>query len=217
MTNTPLQAAKPAIQKRSQETRDKLITALENLLAHHRFASITVQMLAAAAGVSVGTVYRRFDKKEALAVLVLELYQQRAREWSTLPDNRLEITADMSLRTALAQAVRLIWRQLEAMPVLSRALLDIARDRPDLVGTEMAHMQAQGVAGIEALLQHYKADIARDIEDARTMLFYFLQTILNDHALYRGDLGHFTPPADIDFCAHIADFAYGYLTTAEDA
>ena len=209
-----LKAVKPAVQKRSAATRDKLITALESLLETQRFHTLTVQQLSKAAGVSVGTVYRRFDGRDALAHLLLELYDLRAREWTRGEGNQLRLTVKDDLRSALEKLVRLAWRQIHEMSALVRAVLDIARDRPELVGTALDAIMEQSASGVRTLIDYYASEVKRDPAVAAPMAFYFFQTILNDHALYPADLGRFGPPEEADFCAEIADFAYGYLTTA---
>ena len=64
--------AKPVAQKRSAETRDRILQALERLLREQDFDQLSVSEIASEAGVSVGTVYRRFENKEAFLPQLVE-------------------------------------------------------------------------------------------------------------------------------------------------
>ena len=66
--------SRPAIQARSRQTRARLMAALERLLRKKDFDAIGVAELAEEAGVAVGTVYRRFENKEALIPLLFGLW-----------------------------------------------------------------------------------------------------------------------------------------------
>lgn len=59
-------------QDRSRKTLDRILTALEELLAERRFEEVSMQQIAARAGVSVGTIYTRFPHKEALLPTLFE-------------------------------------------------------------------------------------------------------------------------------------------------
>lgn len=60
------------IRERKAAQRDALLQAAEQLVRAGGFAALAIQSVAQRAGVSVGTVYRYFDNKEALAVEVFE-------------------------------------------------------------------------------------------------------------------------------------------------
>lgn len=60
------------IRERKAAQRDALLQAAEQLVRTGGFAALAIQSVAQRAGVSVGTVYRYFDNKEALAVEVFE-------------------------------------------------------------------------------------------------------------------------------------------------
>ena len=65
------------IRERKAVQRDALLQAAEQLVRAGGFAALAIQSLAQRAGVSVGTVYRYFDNKEALAVEVFERVSAR--------------------------------------------------------------------------------------------------------------------------------------------
>ena len=71
----------PAKQLRSQQTQDNLLNALNELLKEHFFEHISIAQLAEAAGVSVGTYYRRFKNKESLLPLLYQNFGLKLQEW----------------------------------------------------------------------------------------------------------------------------------------
>ncbi len=69
-------------QQRSRDTQNRILAALEGLLENHFFEQITTRQLAREAGVSPGTLYRRFQDKNALLPALYERYDQRLNQWA---------------------------------------------------------------------------------------------------------------------------------------
>lgn len=65
-------AVRPALQDRSLRTQERILVAMEALLARPDGAEITMERLAEEAHVSVGAIYKRFQGKDSLLPLVLE-------------------------------------------------------------------------------------------------------------------------------------------------
>ena len=74
--------AKPAVQRRSQETRDKIVDALDSLLKEKDFEAISVTEIAQRASVSPASIYQRFSNRDAAVAILLELYMRRVAEWA---------------------------------------------------------------------------------------------------------------------------------------
>jgi AcrR family transcriptional regulator len=68
-------------QRRSRETRDRLLQATAELLEERTFEDLTIQQIAARAGCSVGAFYGRFESKDAILPRLLEAhYEEMERE-----------------------------------------------------------------------------------------------------------------------------------------
>ena len=67
---------KIASQKRSRATVDALIEATARILIKDGFARASTNRIAAAAGVSIGSLYQYFPSKEALVAAVIERHAQ---------------------------------------------------------------------------------------------------------------------------------------------
>jgi AcrR family transcriptional regulator len=70
-------------QTRSQDTQERVLRALEEMLGERFFEQITIRDLAARTGVASGTIYRRFKDKEALLPVLYERFDHAMSEWAT--------------------------------------------------------------------------------------------------------------------------------------
>ena len=75
MDPAKLLSPKPALQKHSEATLAAIVQATLELLATKDIEEIAVAEIAHKAGVAVGTIYRRFENKEALVAHLLQLVQ----------------------------------------------------------------------------------------------------------------------------------------------
>ena len=77
MARRPLtKSRKIATQERSRTTVDALVEATARILVKDGFDKASTNRIAAAAGVSVGSLYQYFPSKEALVAAVIERHQQ---------------------------------------------------------------------------------------------------------------------------------------------
>jgi AcrR family transcriptional regulator len=72
MPRPPAPAVRPARQPRSLRTQERILAAMEALLADPAAGEITMERLAEQAHVSIGAIYKRFQGKDSLLPLVLE-------------------------------------------------------------------------------------------------------------------------------------------------
>lgn len=211
------QEAKPAVQKRSRATRDKLITALEEILREKHFDQITVAEIAERAGVAVGTVYRRFKNKEAFIPVMLEQHRIRHEELLANPEESLELKGDETLREALRELTLFAWKQISREAHILRTLYLHVRSNPEIVSEDWVRLENHALGEISTLLDHYKKEIKRsDLEKAAKMTFYFFNSILIEKGLFSEVSPDWINQMDgEEIAAEMADFAYGYLTTED--
>ncbi len=207
------QGAKKTHQSRSKQTRDSLLKALEKLLETKDFADISVAEIAATAGVSPASVYRRFDKKQGFIPVLIDLYLERLREWSASPGARADIEK-CTLRQALHRIAGAGWRQLQQQNHLMRAIYLHGRSHLDLLGTEGDQFESALLVAMQAIIALYAAEITHNDKDkAAAMLAYYFNNIFIERGLFKKQTGAWTENlSDQDFVEEVADFAYGYLT-----
>jgi len=123
--------------KRSEETRERIKTAVRDLLAEGRFHDSTVEEVADRAGVARATLYQHFRSRLELVDAICETFSEnpalrRLRETVDLPD------ADEALAGVIADSIRFwssedpILRQLYGVAAVDPAAHDLVdRQRAD--------------------------------------------------------------------------------------
>jgi AcrR family transcriptional regulator len=208
------QGTKPATQRRSRETRDKLINSLDELLQEKDFAAINVAEIAARAGVSVATIYQRFDNQDAAVAILVALYLRRVTQWwSELSRDASDQAGPSSLREALVQVGRGSGRQFDELRYVMRPAYLQSRLRPDLLDDHWREQEERAVQGFHALLRDYAGEIRHpDLNRAASMVAYFFNVMFLGRLLHpEGMTGWDVPTAVDEFAEELADFVCGYL------
>ena len=216
--STSLSGAKPATQKRSQKTRDKLVEALEVLLRDKPFDQISVAEIAAEAGLAVGTVYRRFENKDAFIPVMFEIYMARLNAFNTDPATQVRINPADGLRGALRSIARQGWAFMEDQAHIIRSAHLYARLRPDLVGDEWDALVEASIEGFLLALRGFEPEMKRRAtRELAEIVAYFFNTVFIEKRLYPEDgLGSAVSTEGEDFAVQMADMLYGYLILPED-
>jgi len=206
------QGAKKTHQGRSRKTRDKLLNALEKLLVDNDFADISINQIAAEAGVSPASVYRRFDKKQGFIPVLFDLYVERLSEWAASPDAQMDIEG-CSLREALQKLAQTAWRQLEQQTHILRAIYLHGRDHLALLGERGNQFETAMLNAMTMIITLYSDDIEKtDHDRAARMLAYYFNNIFLERGLFSEQSADWAKEiSDNDFANEAADFAYGYL------
>ncbi len=207
----------PASQRRAKETRDRVAAALGALLREKPFSEIGMAEIAARAGVSVGAVYRRFENKDALIPVILELYRDSVERFAASPEGRYRPDPDAGLRAALKGVAEAAWRYVKREGALLREAQLYARLRPELAGEDWDALMAQSVASYEGLLDLFSEEVARkDRRAAAGMVFYLLNSLIAEYGVHGSDgPGAALTLPDEGFVAAVADAVYGYLSLPE--
>lgn len=146
-----------AIRARKSAQRDALLQAAEGLVREQGFANLTVQALAARAGIAVGTVYRYFSAKDELACEVFRA--ATGREVAALAE---AMAINGSIAGRLEHACRTFAERALKAPRLAWALIaepvDAALDEERLryrasYAALFADLLAEGVASGELVRQ----------------------------------------------------------------
>ncbi|ATY14921.1 TetR/AcrR family transcriptional regulator [Amycolatopsis sp. AA4] len=133
----PSEGFRPPQQARSRAALRKLLTAAEQVLAEQGLESFTVAAVAAQAGMSVGTIYRRFDGKEQL------LHAVKDRLLTQLEGNVLAAlrAASPDLRSTFTAFVA----------ALARTFEEHDRIFPELLDAQRSDARDRGLAALSAI------------------------------------------------------------------
>lgn len=205
--------AKPAEQQRSRQKRDLLLQALDGLLKTKPFREISVGEVAAEAGVSVATVYQRFNNEHAMASILFELYYMRVGQWWSKPARRPEPD---SLYEALLQLADKSWDQMRELRYIMKPAYLFSRERPDLVGAEWKQLEATALAGfLKFLRSHGEEVVAPDFEQAASTVCFLYNHMALGKLLDYDDKQWSKPKGKKQFSQELAKLAYGYLTLSD--
>ena len=140
--------------RRQNERRHSIIEATQRLVSQHGLGGVSVQAVAAEAGVATGTVYRYFDSKDALTAEVLEAICRRELHLvAAIVD-----TPDLSATQRLADAVACFGRRTLAggrtaySVIAEPSVASVEQLRTDLrrdLASTFASVVADGVASGE--------------------------------------------------------------------
>ena len=156
-------------QKRTLETRKKIIATTEKLIARHGFDATNTNMIAREADISVGSIYTHFKDKYEIFLIILEQYRQKTYDFACDSIEKI-ITENNDPKTVLAWAIPALYHvnkinrnlslELERFVLVDRRAAAIDR-RQEKAEDEL----------IKKLLVHFKSKIlVTDIDAAATLI-----------------------------------------------
>ncbi|MDZ4374282.1 MAG: TetR/AcrR family transcriptional regulator [Phenylobacterium sp.] len=188
----------PANQARSRDAQIRLMRAGEAVFAELGYDAARVNDIAAAAGCSIGSFYRRFQDKEALFRALQTQFALRGREnidrffampaWTTAPV--AEVLRTLVLNTA---------RQIERHPGFFRALFQRSLEgvgAPYFVA--LADGDVHAARKLAAFLQSRDAAPQGDIDALCKFAVQSMEAVLVQKMLHGGSRISITEPALID-------------------
>lgn len=211
------QGEKPAYQDRSRAARAKIVKALDEALKEKPFDQVSVSEIAERAGVAVGTVYRRFENKDALIPVIMEIYQARLESWLA-GEGAVEIEPADGLRKALKTIMAKIWSGIAHEAHLLRAVHLYARLKPEICdGPEWKKYEKASAASVTQILEFFSAEVKRkNLKRTNAMTAYMLNAIFVEKALYPDEQpATLFPYSGKTLAEEVADMLYAYLQLPE--
>ena len=157
-----LRPRKQPVQRRSEETRDRILAAAARVFAARGYAGGTTNHIAAEAGLSVGSLYQYYPNKDAL---LAELMRAHVAEGTALIARRLAersaAGAPADLATDLRPFVHAAIDNHRADPALHRVLFQEA-PRPADVLADLHALEAGAVTAAAELLSAHPQVTAPD-------------------------------------------------------
>jgi len=108
-------------QTRSKVTVDTILAATARVLVKHGFDGLTTNGVAAAAGVSIGSLYQYFPNKEALVAALIE---QHVEQMNAAILSELTRVAQLPMAEAIRAVIELTIRAHSIEPELHRVLIE---------------------------------------------------------------------------------------------
>lgn len=147
-------ARKRPKQARSHETVEAILAAAAHVFVKEGHARATTNRIAAAAGVSIGSLYQYFPSKDAIAVELLRRYRERIL---SLVSERLSAIEEASFEEVVRALLKSLLRADGIDPALHRVLIEQVLRTP----------ARREVLGFEDRLEALLADIFRRVNSRR--------------------------------------------------
>jgi len=200
----------PAVQERGRKAVERLLSAAEKILESRGLDAATVPAIAAAAGMSVGNVYKRFPDKDSLLRAVYQRFFAEAlaanefaldpAKWKDIPTTEVLST----LVTGMIEGYR-------SRRALVRALLLYARTHGDAEFRAHAEeMKLETLGLFERLLRDRRVDIGHPHPERAIR---FVVTLLA-HALENAVMAEGGGIAGGDFLSHVPETSVELIRVA---
>lgn len=203
--------AKPANQGRSIEKKERILKALDFLLKKKSFEQISIADVAARAKVSPATIYQRFNNRDALLAILIELYFRRVQEWSEANKDNSELIAAKNLQQGLIALGKNVWRQAQALEYLLKPAYLYSRLRPDLLGSTWQQLEQHAFAGFKQLISKFEQEISdQSLDRCADGAAYFYNLMLVGRLLHK-DSRSVILSSEENFANSLAEFAMGFI------
>ena len=200
-----LASRKQPRQARSAQRVADILAAAIRVLRRDGGPRFTTIRVAAAAGISVGSLYQYFPNKVAL------LFRLQADEWADTLAMLGALLADPTTApvTRLRSAIHAFFRSEAAEADLRRALADVSalfRDAPEMRAQQAAGQVHAQAFFREALPRRAPADIAF-LADFFTLTLSAIAEKVSDRTLTPRQLARFTSETSDLLCSHLVRLA----------
>jgi AcrR family transcriptional regulator len=207
---------KPANQQRSQEKKERILSAMDTLLRHKAFSKIGINDIARKARVSPATIYQRFQNRDAAVSILLELYFRRVEEWARRPREKTGSYRKTSLYDALLAIGYDAWDQIETLGYIMAPAYLYSRLQPNLAATEWNRLERVAVQGFRNFLAQYRDVIQTDdLESTAGILAYFFNFMVLGKLLHSNEASALLLRDRDAFVRELATFAHRYLTRSQ--
>ena len=180
----PKSARKIASQKRSRATVDALIEATARILVKEGYDRASTNRIAAAAGVSIGSLYQYFPNKEALVAAVLERHTQELSQ--VIRATLLEVVA-RPIAIAVRELVAAAIDGHRVDPKLHRVLAEEVPHTGRLENIDA--VQRQAILFVRSYLEAHRDEIeVEDLDLAAFVTVTTVEALTHSAVLHRPDI-----------------------------
>ena len=168
-------ARKQPRQQRSAQTRRDILGAAARVFGEHGYAAGTTNRIAAAADVSIGSLYQYFPNKDAILAALSEAHIDAG---TTLLAERLRDGLPEALEDLVRLFVRAAIDNHRDDPALHRVLFEEAPRSAALLNG-LRDNEARGVAGVTELLRHHPEVRVTDPEFAARLTIATVESLVH--------------------------------------
>ncbi len=194
-----------ALQKRSRLTVDAILEATARILTKEGYDRASTNRLAAAAGVSIGSLYQYFPSKEAVVAAVIDRHTQ---ELSQVVLNALLKVSGRPLEVGIRELVAAAIDAHRVDPDLHRVL---AEQVPRIGRLENVDaVERSGSALIRGYLEAHRSEIGLvDLDLAAFLVSTTVEALTHSAVLHRPDM--LVDDRATEFVSEVTRLVIGYL------
>ncbi len=206
----PTTPRKSASQKRSRATVETLLDATARVLVREGYDRASTNRIAAAAGISVGSLYQYFPNKEAL---VAALVARHNREMLKLLRDALKKVASCDLKTSVRELVRAMVDAHMVDSALHRVFAEQVPRMGQLAKIEA--LQRETFLLIRAYMEEHRSEISvRDLDSATSICVTAVEALTHEFVIHKPE----RLDADQDrFIDEVTRLVVGYLMPGRGA
>ncbi|ACL06121.1 TetR/AcrR family transcriptional regulator [Desulfatibacillum aliphaticivorans] len=173
---------KEPVQKRSRETRRKIVEAARDLFTEMGFEETTTHLIADKAGMSVGGLYAHFQNKEDIFLYILELRSKEVYQ-ITLDSLKVIQEKNIALDQALDHLYRTWYKAHTRHGKLNQEMLRFCMMN-ETAGKIHNYWEKAETDAVKSLIARYQEDLAiADVDSAVTVVARSTHEVF--HYLYR--------------------------------
>ena len=177
----------PALQPRSKETEHRILQTALQILGESGAEGLTTINVSEAAGVSVGTIYRRFGNKEQLLRSTQSEFLRTFQEHLDKRLAKLSTSDAAAPERTITHATRAMCENFRDYAAPLRQLLLIGMQNPEIY-SDGHRASVEGGRKFGALILRHRAALAHDDPDGAVDFAYRLTYALCSHRITQGPL-----------------------------
>lgn len=202
---------RPPQQRRSRESLERVLRAGEMLLAQHGYDGFTIAEVSRKAKVSVGSVYGRFENKDALVYEIHRRLLERMTPPAEADARAIEDATKIDLRGAVDLAARQLADSTDAERALLRAFMLRGAVDPRIARPGSEASQTAGRI-FKAVILSRRDEIGHpDPELAADIAYRMIYDVLTRHVMYGPTFESDTGRAWEELVDELIEAAVAYL------
>lgn len=183
MNETGKKAIRTPKQKRSIETKFRILNAAKKLFSEKGFYATNSKEIASAAGVAIGSFYSYFEEKEPLFLEILEDYYRQINEQISVLMTK-ELSAEPDLRKIIPFFIHTVATAHDVDPKFHRESLALQYSIPK-VQQICKQEEERIIQNLTSFLKKYHDQIKiKDIEIAAVIIRHSIETVVHSIALF---------------------------------
>jgi AcrR family transcriptional regulator len=179
MPSSRLSPRKTPVQARAVETRDRILDAAARVFSQHGYAAGTTNRIAAAAGLSIGSLYQYFPNKDAILVTLARAHVAEGTRSVLAAADRARTVPAADLTRRVRPIVDALVEQHAGDPALHQVLFEEAPRPPELLAELRALEDLAVRVAAELLASRPRAEVTHHDETVARIVVTTIESLVH--------------------------------------